>query len=85
MPPRGSSQLAQEALRCLQRVSQEAPAAVPGEAVAQLDAAARALLAHTLQHCVQGNADHTIMVPSGMHTLVWDAAGVEDPTPRGIS
>lgn len=84
MPPRESSKLAQEALHCLQRVSQEAPA-VPGEAVAQLDAAARALLAHTLQHCVPGNADHTVMVPSGMHTLEGDAGGVEDPTPRGIS
>jgi len=65
MPPRAASELSQNALRCLQRVSQASPADVPGETVAELDAAARDLLKHTLASCTPGRADHKAMLPAG--------------------
>jgi hypothetical protein len=65
MPPKTSSPLSQAALRCLQRVSEAAPAAVPHEAVMQLHTAAADLLAYTLKTCVQGNVDHTAFLLPG--------------------
>jgi hypothetical protein len=66
MPRLKPCQLSLEALRCLQRVSQAAPDAVPAVAVKNLDTAAANLLAHVSKNCTKGNADHIALLPEGV-------------------
>jgi hypothetical protein len=65
--PTKSAQAAQTALRCLQRVSQHAPADVPAAAVYALDTAAGDLVKPSLKDCAAGRLSDAGKVVAGAY------------------